>query len=109
MRPPSEGFAAALSRERMGALTHLFHPTAEIIAEFNTIQTKSIQANQDTILSMLRRRPCTAEDIADVFDMHLNEVSKYLGKLIRTNQIRSDLENGAVYYSAVSKKGKDSA
>jgi len=109
VRPPAEDFAAPLSRKRMEALTHLFHPTAEIIAEFNMIQAKSIQASQDTILSMLRRRPCIAEDIADVFDMHLNEVSKYLGKLIRTNQIRSDLKNGAVYYSAVSKKGKDNA
>jgi wyosine [tRNA(Phe)-imidazoG37] synthetase (radical SAM superfamily) len=107
VRPPSEDFAAALPGECMEALTNLFHPTAEIIAEFNTIHAKSIQANQDTILSMLRRRPCSAKDIADVFHMHLNEVSKYLGKLIRTNQIRSDLKNGALYYSAVSKKGKD--
>ena len=107
VRPPAEDFAAALSREQMETLTHLFHPTAEIIAEFNTIHAKNIQANQDTILSLLRRRPCIAKDIADVFDMHLNEVSKYLGKLIRTNQIRSDLKNGTVYYSAVSKKGKE--
>jgi predicted transcriptional regulator len=55
---------------------------------------------------MLQRRPCTADQIADVFDMHLNEVSKYLGKLIRTGQIRSDLKKRAVYYLAVSKKEK---
>ncbi|MDY7032802.1 MAG: radical SAM protein [Thermodesulfobacteriota bacterium] len=106
VRPPSEDFVVALSKKRMEALTHLFHPTAEIIAEFNTTHAKSIQANHDTILSMLRRRPCTAGDIANIFDMHLNEVSKYLGKLIRTNQIRSDFKNGVVYYWAESKAMK---
>ncbi len=106
VRPPSEDFAAALSRERMGALTDLFHPTAEIIAEFDTNHVENIQAGEDTILSMLQRRPCTAEDIAEVFNMHLNEVAKYLGKLIRTNRIRSDLKSGALYYAAISGEEK---
>jgi len=106
IRPPAEDYATALSEKRMESLTDLFHPTAEIIAEFKANHSNHVQANQDTILSMLQRRPCTADQIADVFDMHLNEVSKYLGKLIRTGQIRSDLKKRAVYYSAVSRKEK---
>ncbi len=101
VRPPAEGFATALPKERMEALTRLFYPAAEIIAEFNTNNASDVRANQDTILSMLRRRPCTAEQIADVFGMHLNEVSKYLGKLMRTDQIRAERKNTALYYTAV--------
>ena len=106
IRPPAEDYATALSEKRMESLTGLFHPSAEIIAEFKAKHLNHIRANQDTILSMLQRRPCTADQIVDVFDMHLNEVSKYLGKLIRTGQIRSNLKKRAVYYLAVSRKEK---
>ncbi|MBW2575727.1 MAG: radical SAM protein [Deltaproteobacteria bacterium] len=109
VRPPSEDYATPFSEKRMEALTDLFHPTAEIIAEFKANHASHVQANQEMIFSMLQRRPCTADQIADVFDMHLNEVSKYLGKLIRTGQIRTELKKRAIYYLVVSRKEKDRA
>jgi predicted ArsR family transcriptional regulator len=65
-----------------------------------------IRANQTTIFSMLQRRPCTAEQIADIFGMHLNEVSKYLGNLMRTDQIRAERKKNTVYYAATGRKDK---
>ena len=106
IRPPAEDFATALSRERMEALTHLFHPTAEVIADFRAKHAGHIQANQETIFSMLQRRPCTADQIADIFGMHLNEVSKYLGNLIRTDQIRTERKNTTLYYAAKNREDK---
>ena len=100
VRPPAEDFASALSMKRLEALTRLFHPTAEVIAEFKGKHKGLIQANQETILSMLQRRPCTADQIADIFGMHLNEVSKYLGILERSDQIRAERKNTNVYYTA---------
>jgi len=100
VRPPAEDFATALSRERLEALTQLFHPTAEIIAEFRAKHADHIQANQETIFSMLQRRPCTADQIADIFGMHLNEVSKYLGNLMRIDQIGAERKNNTLYYAA---------
>lgn len=106
VRPPAEDYAMALSKEQMLALTHLFHPAAEIIAEFSTNHANDVQANQDTIFSMLQRRPCTAKQIAGVLGMHLNEVSKYLGKLMRTDQIRVQRKSTDIYYSVVNRKGR---
>jgi wyosine [tRNA(Phe)-imidazoG37] synthetase (radical SAM superfamily) len=100
VRPPAEDFATALSMECMEELIHLFQPTAEVVAEFSAKHANHIQANQETIFSMLQRRPCTADQIADIFGMHLNEVSKYLGNLVRTDQIRTERKNTAVYYTA---------
>jgi len=100
VRPPSEFFVAPLSRERMSALRHMFQPQAEIIAEFSTSHHAHVQANQDTILEMLLRRPCTATQIADGFGMHLNEVLKYLGNLMRNDQIRTQRKKNDVYYIA---------
>ena len=100
VRPPAEDFAAPLTRDRLEKLTVLFDPIAEVIAEFKTDQVDPIPANQETILSMLQRRPCTSDQIADTFGMHLNEVSKYLGNLMRTKQIRTERKDGEVYYAA---------
>ncbi len=100
-----DDFTTAPYGEHMEALIHLFHPTAEIIAEFKAKHANRMQANQETILAMLKRRPCMAAEIAGVCGMHPNEVSKYLGNLMRTRKIRVERKNAAVYYEAASSEG----
>ncbi len=107
VRPPAEDFATALPQDRMQALPPLFDPQAEIIAEFRAKHASHIQANQATIFAMLQRRPCTSEQIADIFGMHLNEVSKYLGNLMRTDQIRAERKKNTVYYAATGRRGNE--
>jgi wyosine [tRNA(Phe)-imidazoG37] synthetase (radical SAM superfamily) len=109
VRPPAEDFAAALSKERMQSLAPLFTPQADIIAEFRATHAAHIQANQATIYSMLQRRPCTAEQIAEIFGMHLNEVLKYIGYLMRSDQIRAERKNRTVYYAARVGKAEEKA
>jgi len=100
VRPPSEEFAMPVSRERLESLCPLFYPKAEVIAEFQVKQRVEIQAAQEEIYSMLQRRPCTAQEIAETFTMHPNEVSKYLGKLLRENRIHAQVLNTRLYYMA---------
>lgn len=100
VRPPAEDFATALPNEHMEELVGLFDPPAEIIAEFRTDAAGEIRANEATILSMIQRRPCTAEQIGETFGMHLNEVAKYVGKLSRAGEIKQERRNGVVYYTA---------
>lgn len=104
IRPPAEDFVMPLSEEQMSTLTHLFQPKGEIIAEFNTYRSRDVQATQNTILAMLRRRPCTAEQIANGFSMHINEVLKYLGILMHAGHISTERRDMAVYYVAVSEE-----
>ncbi|MFP4446889.1 MAG: radical SAM protein [Desulfosudaceae bacterium] len=88
VRPPAEEYAAPLSAERLAELTRLFTPTAEIIADLGPEATLDLQADMDSILAMLRRRPT-------------NEVSKYLGQLLHDKKIRTQNEGTEVYYAAV--------
>jgi hypothetical protein len=103
VRPPSEDFAAALTKEQMTPLTHLFEPPAEMIAEF-TSGSKQLQVNTNSIFAMLQRRPCTSAHIENAFGMHVNEVAKYLGRLLRNDQIRAEHRNRDVFYVAVNKR-----
>ncbi len=105
VRPPAEEFALPFSRKEMEAVADLFHPTAKIIAEFPSDKSADVEANESTILAMLRRRPCSVHQIAEVFGMHLNEVSKYIGKLSRTGKVCARKMNGETYYVAVDSQG----
>jgi len=107
VRPPSEDFATPVSRERLESLTPLFCPKAEVIAEFEAKERVEMRAAQEEIYSMLQRRPCTAQEIAETFSMHPNEVSKYLGKLLKDKRIRSEVQNTLLYYVADSKNSGD--
>ena len=106
VRPPAEEFVTALPKEQMAGFTHLFQPTAEIIADFSAPRSKPMQTNAAAILDMLKRRPCTAQQIADAFGLHVNEVSKYLGSLMKEYQIRAERKKDVVYYRAAT-KGSD--
>jgi len=100
VRPPAEASALAVPREQMEALAGLFHPPAKVIAEFAAGDSAEIEANERTIVAMLQRRPCTAAQIAEAFGMHVNEVSKYVGKLLSMGQIHADRTRDGVYYAA---------
>ena len=100
VRPPTEAFAEPLSMDHLLSLCPLFHPEATVIAEFNLEKDLKAQVNKETVLAVLQRRPCTADQIAKGFGMHLNEVSKYIGNLVRTGQVRAERRNQNIYYIA---------
>jgi wyosine [tRNA(Phe)-imidazoG37] synthetase (radical SAM superfamily) len=100
VRPPAETSVEPMTREAMEALAPRFQPPATIIAGFPKHSGIQIEANEDRILDMLRRRPCTARQIAEAFGMHINEVSKYTGALLRSRQIDSEVRNQEIYFKA---------
>jgi len=105
VRPPAEDFVEPVPRDNIAALCDLFRPAAEVIADFNIEKDIKIQTNRETILSMLKRRPCTAKQIAGAFGMHLNEVLKYLGDLTSKKQVSEKRKNGELYFTAVKIQG----
>ena len=104
VRPPAEEYAFAAPKKDMEALAGLFDPPAEVIAEFSSTMSKSTEATESDILAMLERRPCTMEQITQVFGMHRNEVSKYIGKLLREGRIQKQTRDNDAYYSGTLKQ-----
>jgi wyosine [tRNA(Phe)-imidazoG37] synthetase (radical SAM superfamily) len=100
VRPPAEDFAAPLSRERMLFLCPLFHPEAEVIPDFKADGGVQTQIHREGILSMLQRRPCTAQDIAGAFGMHLHEAFKIVEGLLQKGRIQAECAGGFTYYRA---------
>lgn len=97
-RPPAESFAMAVTYERLSLLTELFKPRAEIINEYKTHEPRPIGTDQASIRAILKRRPCTSRQIADVCGLHFYEVTKYLATLMQEKCVRTESRNGAIYY-----------
>jgi wyosine [tRNA(Phe)-imidazoG37] synthetase (radical SAM superfamily) len=100
VRPPAEAFVAPLSREKLASLAPIFHPIAEVIAEFQAKQEGERHGSLESIYRMLERRPCTADEIAVVNGMHINEALKYLGKAVRDGRVWVRRVNDTLYYIA---------
>lgn len=100
VRPPAESSVRPVAPERLTELAKLFRPLAEAIADFSARTGSGVAVNETAIRDMLRRRPCTARQIADVFGMHLNEVAKYTGHLLKTGQIQAMQRAGETFFAA---------
>jgi len=102
-RPPAEDYALGVSPNRLAELASVFQPPAEVIADFRGVHRKAeFVAGREDILEMLRRRPCSVEDIAGGLDMHRNEVVKYLEELRARNMVEETRVAEKVYFMAAS-------
>ncbi|MDQ1328274.1 MAG: Radical protein [Candidatus Poribacteria bacterium] len=110
VRPPAEEFAFSITREEMANIANLFDERVEIIADFDKIVEHKIHANnefiKDQIMSLLKRRPCTVDDIATSLGIHINEAIKYVNHLIENGLIRQLRSNNNWYYE-ISKQKED--
>lgn len=116
-RPPAESFARPLSKDQMDRAKSYFDERVEIITTFAdrhvmderyryggsetlmTDQSILLQERRKAILELLRRRPCTARDVADALGFNINEASKYLGILSEKKLIESvRTATGATYF-----------
>lgn len=101
-RPPVEDYAFSVKKEVLQKLAKLFDPAAEIVAHFNTTEKEEyFSVTAEDIEALLKRRPCTARDISEGLNLHLNETVKYIEELLKNNRIRKTSETQAgTYYAA---------
>ncbi len=100
VRPPAQSWVQPVGPERLQQLALHFDPPAEIIAEFRSQQQPEVNLKVEHILEMLKRRPCTLEDVAHSFGLHPNEATKYLGRLVRRGEVRAETLGESTYYRA---------
>lgn len=100
VRPTTEEGVKALAPEAMESIAARFTLPTRVIAEFHPPTTGEQAGHLEDIEDMLRRRPCTAEEVARVFGLHPNEVSKYLGELKSQGKVEVKSVGEKRYYSA---------
>jgi wyosine [tRNA(Phe)-imidazoG37] synthetase (radical SAM superfamily) len=112
VRPTFDERAAPVPPERLAELGSLFTPAAEVIADWGELPGDSRQhaPREDEILALLRRRPCTVDDVATGLGLHANAVVKALTVLERRGEAHRVLRRERVFWHAIadgSKPGRE--
>ena len=102
VRPPAEEFAFPLTMVQLEEIRETFGDKAEVVSEFTAPMGEEVNSIKDTdILNLIRRRPCTAEDISRALGLHLGEVVKYLEKLVKEGAVHYRMHDHQCYYERV--------
>jgi wyosine [tRNA(Phe)-imidazoG37] synthetase (radical SAM superfamily) len=100
-RPPAEEFALGVAPEELARLARRFSPRAEVVAERpSRLAHKSRKPDARAVLELLRRRPCTAGDLARGLGVNRLEILKRLEALVGRGEIETSRHEGENYYRA---------
>ena len=98
-RPTAERFARPVDAKRLARIARRFVPPAEVVADYRGVHgTSEVRADRETVLEIVRRRPCSLADIAEGLRMHRNEVVKHLGELEAERLIEREDVAGTAFY-----------
>lgn len=117
VRPTADASVKPPDTRRLRDIADFFGPKCEIIADMAKLPLpdsgdrdtaeKSAQFSADdtrameTLLSMLKRRPCSLDDISSSLGIHRNQAVKYLTCLEQSRLISSERKNGIIFYKAI--------
>jgi len=102
VRPPAENFVFPLTPDQLEEIRERLGDKAEIISEFAAPLGEELNSVKDSeILNLIKRRPCTAEDISKALGLRINEVVKHLDHLTKTGAIRYRMYEHRCYYENV--------
>jgi wyosine [tRNA(Phe)-imidazoG37] synthetase (radical SAM superfamily) len=100
-RPPAEDFAFPVPPEEMRSLARLFPGTVEIISPAGPGPAAAAEARrpeEEEILELVRRRPCTAADVAGGLGLHLTEALKALDAMRARGLVKTTPSAGRTFY-----------
>ncbi len=98
-RPAAEEYAYRVSPKRLAELAARFDPPAEVIADYRGVHAQAnFQAEAQSVLEMIQRRPCSLEDVASGLSIHRNEAIKHLEELVSEGLAETCLFGGRLFY-----------
>jgi len=99
-RPPAEPLSS-VPPGKMDQFAQMFHVPVEVIADYRDIHQQSdFVASREEVLQMLRRRPCSVDEVAAGLGIHRNEALKHIEELTAGNLVNQSLVDGRLYYQA---------
>jgi wyosine [tRNA(Phe)-imidazoG37] synthetase (radical SAM superfamily) len=99
VRPPAEPEVRAVPRETMLAIVRRLGPTCEVIGEAPTSRSeRHDQHGEAEVVSVLRRRPCSLEDLATGLRMDPAQVAEYVANLQGRGLVTSERRGSITYF-----------
>jgi len=102
-RPPADSAVQAVSKSRLDEIAGVIHENAEVIADYNKIENEARgQRKSSDVFEMIKRRPCSVEDISAGLGINRLEVLKYIEMLVDEKKIEAYRYNDRNFYKAIS-------
>jgi len=99
-RPPADPEARPATREELEAVLPFFGDKAEIIAEWRGASTSGAKPRKEEVLGLVRRHPCTAEDVAAGLGITRSEASRLAEGLREDGLVEMETVSGRDYYKS---------
>ena len=100
-RPPAEAYVHPVEKSRLEQMASLLGMDSEAIESLRLERiSASSGASADTILQLLKRRPCTIDDVSRALSINYIEASKALAHMEQGGLLSSKSQGGMIYYYA---------
>jgi wyosine [tRNA(Phe)-imidazoG37] synthetase (radical SAM superfamily) len=101
VRPTAERRIEAVAAQKLALIAQKIGFGAEVIADYPaTHLTADRLADRDSILAMLKRRPCSIDDIFKGLNISPSEAVKHITALVGAGLVISEEKNGRLFYKA---------
>ncbi|TFG50807.1 MAG: radical SAM protein [Candidatus Brocadiia bacterium] len=102
VRPTAESWVKALSAEMMERIAGEIGNNCEVIADFSCPkQIRNDVAELEQLLSILKRRPCSVDDISSAMQINPNAALKLITILLQGGQIQQISTQNKSFFKAV--------
>ncbi|MDO9543307.1 MAG: radical SAM protein [Kiritimatiellia bacterium] len=98
VRPTAESRVGVVPKSFLNEISGLFEPKAEVIAKFAQKGSGRTSIDHGSVLAMLNRRPCTAQDVAASFSLDIKITQAILREMVAQEFVRIEKRNGDDYY-----------
>lgn len=99
VRPTTEQCAKAVSQERLLEICKKLGPNAEIIASFPITMSAGLgNAQEDRIVDLLKRRPCTIEGMSSSLNVSSVSLQEVIAALLSKSLISTEDKAGELFY-----------
>jgi len=101
VRPTAEAGVKRVDAEKLQYIAEELGEKCEVVADFSRQQyTGDIERKAEDVLSMLKRRPCSLNDICSGLGVGRNEALKYISHFQQQGVIDSEEKDGIVFFKA---------
>ncbi len=100
VRPTAEPGVNRVSAEKLRTIAGELGENCEVIADFSPKYGGKHSESKEYVLSMLKRRPCSLNDICSGLGISRNEALKYISHFQHEGVIDSEEKDGTVFFKA---------
>jgi len=101
VRPTAEAGIKRVDAEKLQYIAEELGEKCEVVADFSRQRyTGDIERKAEEVLSMLKRRPCSLNDICSGLGIGRNEALKYVSHFQQQGAIDSEEKDGIVFFKA---------